>query len=156
MAAAVRRLAAGLVHTHHSGHAAGTAPHVVLAAGGQECEEKLRCWPRLRSPTGGQECEERLRCWPRLRSPTAEPEGFLASSLLQPFIGVSHPRAFVHAVLGPVTSAPSSSQLMLLYPQVFPDHHPPLPLTLGSAVTLCMPLCVSSGKLASRLLLFLY
>ena len=32
VAVAVRRLAAGLVHTHHGGHAARTAPHVVLAA----------------------------------------------------------------------------------------------------------------------------
>lgn len=31
MAVAVRWLAAGFVHTHHGGHLAGTAPHVVLA-----------------------------------------------------------------------------------------------------------------------------
>lgn len=31
VAAAVWWLAAGLMHTHHGGHAAGTAPHVVLA-----------------------------------------------------------------------------------------------------------------------------
>lgn len=53
VATAVWRLAAGLVHTHHGGHAAGTAPHVVLAAGGQERQEWLRCWPPLRSPTAG-------------------------------------------------------------------------------------------------------
>lgn len=33
MAIAVRWLAARLMHTHHGGHAAGTAPHVVLAGG---------------------------------------------------------------------------------------------------------------------------
>lgn len=35
VATAIRRLAAGLVHTHHGGHTSGTAPHVVLAARGQ-------------------------------------------------------------------------------------------------------------------------
>lgn len=133
VAAAVWRLAAGRVHTRYGGHAAGTAPHVVLAAGGQECEERLRCWPPLRPPA-------------------AEPEGCLASSLLQPFIGASHPRAFAHTVLDPVTSTPSSSQLMILYPQVFPDHHLPLPLAPGRAGTLCIPLPVSSRKLGSQLL----
>lgn len=34
MAVAVRRLAAGFMHTHHGGHLAGTAPHVVLAVEG--------------------------------------------------------------------------------------------------------------------------
>lgn len=33
MAAAVGWLAAGFMHTHHSGNTPGTAPHVVLAVG---------------------------------------------------------------------------------------------------------------------------
>lgn len=32
VAIAVRRLAVGLVHAHHSGHTSGTAPHVVILA----------------------------------------------------------------------------------------------------------------------------
>lgn len=118
-----------------------------------------------------QECEERLKCWPpqqTLKPPTAAPEGCLSLPLFivsSPAFYRFFPPPTIPSTPGPLhmlfyaqkalpcPPSPSSSrsQLMLHYPQVFPDQSPPSIGLRGAGTLHILP--VSSEKQGSWLLL---